>query len=122
MNTTEMKMPRWIPGKTRRDDIRNVIIWEKAHIIKPRNTFLKKKRLSSFGHDDNVAKSVLTTQIEGSHSRGRPKLRGVDHLKKQETKYDTPRVGIRQREVVRDDTKCQPYPGNDGKMRNYGLR
>ena len=122
MNTTETKMPRWIPGKTRRDDIRNVNIWGKAHIIKPRNTFLAKKRLSLFVHDDNAAKSVVTTQIEGSHAWGRPKLRGMDHLK-QYMKQNTIRPEwASDREVVRDDTERQPYPGNDGKMRNYGLR
>ena len=39
-----------------------------------------KKRLSWFGHvqrrdDDNIAKSVLNTKIDGSRSRGRPELR-----------------------------------------------
>ena len=31
--------------------------------------------------DDYVAKSVLNTQIEGSHPGGRPKLRWMDRLK-----------------------------------------
>ena len=57
MNTTEMKMLRWIQGKTRKEHIRNVTIREKAH-IKPINPFLMNKRLSWFGHvqrrdDDN---------------------------------------------------------------------
>ena len=65
MNTTEMKMLRWIQGNTRNDHIRNVTIREKAH-IKPINTFLMKKRLSWFGHvqrrdHDNVVESVLNT-------------------------------------------------------------
>ena len=39
-----------------------------------------------FGHvrridDDNVEKSVLATEIEGSHSRSRPKLRQMDRFK-----------------------------------------
>ena len=65
--------------------IRNVTIREKAH-IKPINTFLMKKRLSWFGHvqrrdEDNIAKSVLNTRIDGSCPRGRPKLRWMDRLK-----------------------------------------
>ena len=85
MNTTEMKMLRWIQGKTRKDHIRNVTTREKAH-IKPINTFLMKKRLSWFGHvqrrdEDNIAKSVLNTRIDGSRPRGRPKLRWMDRLK-----------------------------------------
>ena len=64
-NTTEMKVLRWIPGKTRNDHIRNVTIRGKAH-TKPINNFLIKKRLSWFGHvqrrdEDNVVKSVLNT-------------------------------------------------------------
>ena len=85
MNTTEMKMLRWIQGNTRKDHIRNVTIREKAH-IKPINNFLMKKRLSWFGHvqrrhEDNIAKSVLNTRIDGSRPRGRPKLRWMDRLK-----------------------------------------
>ena len=85
MNTTDLKMLRWIQGKTRNDHVRNVVIREKAS-IKPINTFLMKKRLSWFGHvqridDENVAKSVLKTQIDGSCPRGRPKLRWMDRLK-----------------------------------------
>ena len=40
MNTTEMKMLRWIQGQTRNDHIRNVTI--RTH-IKPINTFLMTK-------------------------------------------------------------------------------
>ena len=63
-------MLRWVKGKTRKYHIRNVIIRKRAH-IKPMDTFLMKKRLSWFGHvqrkgDDNVAKSVLNIQIDGS--------------------------------------------------------
>ena len=60
-------------------------ILKEAH-IKPIDTFSMKKRLSWFGHvqrrdDDNVAKSVLNTQIDGSRPRDRPKLRWLDRLK-----------------------------------------
>ena len=36
-------------------------------------------------------------------------------LHSHETKQDTPRVGSRQRTLVRNDSKRQPYPGNTGK-------
>ena len=85
MNTIEMKMLRWIQGKTIKYHIRNVTIRENAH-IKPINTFLMKRRLSWFSHvqrrgDGNIAKSVLNTRIDGSRPRGRPKLRWMDRLK-----------------------------------------
>ena len=47
MNTTAMKMLRWILGKTGKYYVRNVVIRENTR-IKPINTFLTKKRLSWF--------------------------------------------------------------------------
>ena len=84
-NTTEMKMLRWMQGKTRKDHIRNTTIRENAH-VEPINTFLTKKRLSWFGHvqrreEHNIAKYVLATQVPGSRPRGRPKLRWMDRIK-----------------------------------------
>ena len=83
--TTETKMLRKIQGKTTKVHLRNVIIREKAH-IKPIITYLMKKRPPWFGHMqrryyDNVAKSVLTIQIEGSRPRVSPTLRCMDRLK-----------------------------------------
>ena len=79
MNTTEMKMLRWIQGKTRKGHFRNVVIREKASIM-PINNFFMKKRLSWFGQvqridGDNIAKSVLNTQIDECGPKGRPKMR-----------------------------------------------
>ena len=121
MNTTEMKMLIWIHGTTIKDHIRNVTIREKAH-IKPINTFLMKKRLSWFGHvqrrdDDNIAKSVLNTRIDGSRPRGRPKLRWMDRLKDDMKKNNIRPEWASDRELVQHDEKRQLYPGNDGKVR-----
>ena len=85
INTTEMKMLRWMQGKTRKYHIRNTTIRENAH-VQPINTFLTKKRLSWFGHvqrreEHNIAKYVLATQVPGSRPRGRPKLRWMDRIK-----------------------------------------
>ena len=49
-------------------------------------TTFTKKILPWFGHvhrrdDDNIAKSVLYTEIDGSRPRGRPTLRWMDRLK-----------------------------------------
>ena len=61
-------MLRCMKGKPRKYHIINVTIREKAG-IKPIHTFLMKKGLSWFGHVqrrdyDNIAKSVLNTQID----------------------------------------------------------
>ena len=67
LNTTETKMLRCMKGKPRKY-ISHVTIREKAG-IKSINTLLIKKGLSWFGHVqrrdyDNIAKSVLNTQID----------------------------------------------------------
>ena len=96
--------------KTRKVHIRNVTIQEKAD-IKPINTFLMKKWLSWFSHvqrrnDDNVAKSGLNTQIDGSGPRGRPKLRSMDRLKddmkQNKTRLEWESDGERERERERE--------------------
>ena len=86
MNTTEMKMLRWIQGKTRKLPHQKCYHPGKG-AYKTNKHFLMKKRLSWFGHvqrrdEDNIAKSVLNTRrIDGSCPRGRPKLRWMDRLK-----------------------------------------
>ena len=57
---TDMKMLRWIQGKTRKDRIRNEKFRSDA-IVKPITTYVAQKRLSRYGHvmrreDTNVAK------------------------------------------------------------------
>ena len=130
MNTTEMNMLRWIQGKTRKYHIRNVTIREKVH-INPINTFLMKKRLSWFGHvqrrdDDNIAKSVQNTRIDGSRPRGRHNLRWMDRLKDNMKKNNIRPEWASDREslfnMVKNvnptqetstlHRKRQPYPGN----------
>ena len=91
MSTKELKMLRWIQGKTRKDHIRNVIIRGKAH-IEPIYTFLTKNFFSARVQqrdDDNITKSVLTTQIEGSRPRGRPRLRWMDRIKQDKKQNKT---------------------------------
>ena len=84
------KMLRWIQDAemdTRKDHIRNVTIRKKAH-VKPINTLVMKKRLSWFGHvqwrdEDNVAKYVLNTRIDGS----RPRAEVDGAIKRRKTRY-----------------------------------
>ena len=58
MNTTEMKMLRWIQGKTRKYHIRNVVIWEKAH-TKLIQSFLMKNTLQLFGQVHRIQRSKV---------------------------------------------------------------
>ena len=89
MHTTEMKMLRWIQGKTRKDRIRNEKFRSDA-MVKPITPYGAQKRLSLYGRvmrreDTNVAKEVTTMKVGGKRPQGRPRLRWMDivpsHLK-----------------------------------------
>ena len=85
MHTTEMKMLRWIQGKTRKDRIRNDKFRSDA-MVKPITTYVTQKRLSWYGHvmrreDTNVAKHVATMKVGGKKPRGRPRLRWMDRVR-----------------------------------------
>ena len=67
MHTAEMKMLRWIQGKTRKDRIRNEKFRSDA-MVKPITTYVKRR-------DTNVAKQVTMTK---KRPRGRPILRSID--------------------------------------------
>ena len=49
LHTTEMRMLRWVRGKTRLDHVRNVDIWKEAHIY-PMTEFFREKRLRWLKH------------------------------------------------------------------------
>ena len=83
MRTTEMKMLRWIQGKTRKDIIRNESSGEMQWLSQlPHVT---QKGLSWYGHvlrreDTNVAKQVTIMKVGGKRHRGRPTLRWMDRV------------------------------------------
>ena len=84
MHTTDMKMLRWIQGKTRKDRIRNEKFRSDA-MVKPNTTYVTQKRLSWYGHvmrreDTNVAKQVTTMKVGGEETSRKPKLRWMDRV------------------------------------------
>ena len=85
LHTTEMRMLRWARGKTRLDHVRNVDIWNEAHMY-PMAEFLRENRLRWFGHvqrrdKDDATRKILQMEVEGKRNRGRPKLRWRDLVK-----------------------------------------
>ena len=129
MHTTEMKMLRWIQGKTRKDRIRNEKFRSDA-MVKPITTYVAQKRLSWYGHvmrreDTKFAKQVTTMKVGGKRPRGRPRLRWMDSAELSETTParprarteprsmetgnhgDRPRTGIRSAEVSREVSEKQ---------------
>ena len=49
LHVTEMRMLRWIRGKTRKDHVRNLIIQEYSKLCQM-STFLRQKQLHWYGH------------------------------------------------------------------------
>ena len=47
--TTEMRMLRWVRGKTKKDHVKNEDIWKEAN-IEPMTSFLRKRRPIWYGH------------------------------------------------------------------------
>ena len=85
LHTTEMRMLRWARGKTRLDHVRNVDIWNEAHMY-PMAEFLREKRLRWFEHvqrrdKDDATRKILQMTVDGKRNRGRPKLRWRDLVK-----------------------------------------
>ena len=121
MHTTEMKMLRWIQGKTRKDRIRNEKFRSDA-MVKPITPYGTQKRLSWNGHvmrreDTNVAKEVTTiggreetprkaqTEVDGQSAEpsettpARPKAGTEPRRMKKGNHGDRPRTGIRSAKV-----------------------
>ena len=85
VNSTEMKMIRWIQGKTRKDRMRNENVRTDA-MVKPITTYVTQIRLSWYGlvmrrEGTTVAKQVTTMTVGGKRPRGRPILRWMDRVR-----------------------------------------
>ena len=85
LHTSEMRMVRWARGKTRLDHVRNVDIWNEAHMYQMAE-FLRENRLRWFGHvqrrdKDDATRKILQMEVEGKRNRGRPKLVWRDPVK-----------------------------------------
>ena len=58
LHVAEMRMLRWIRGKTRKDHVRNQSIQEDAKVC-PMSTFLRQKRLNLYGHNQEKRRRQL---------------------------------------------------------------
>ena len=75
LHVAEMRMLRWIRGKTRKDHVRNQIIQEDAKLCQM-STFLRQKRLNWYGHvkrreEDNLSRKMRGMVVPGNRRRGR---------------------------------------------------
>ena len=92
LHVAEMRMLRWIRGKTRKDHVRNTIIQEDANVCQM-STFLRQKRLHWYGHvkrreADNLSRKMLDMVVPGKRRRGLPRLRWTDNNREDMTKYE----------------------------------
>ena len=83
LHVAEMRMLRWIRGKTRKDHVRNQIIPEDAKVCQM-STFLRQKRLNLYGHirrreEDNLSIQIMDMVVPGKRRRGRPRRRWIDN-------------------------------------------
>ncbi|KAK9088689.1 hypothetical protein Scep_027771 [Stephania cephalantha] len=79
MNVAEMRMLRWMCGKTRKDRIRNIEIQRQVGVT-PIDTKIREGRLRWFGHLQRRPTNAPTRKLDSIETvkirrgRGRPKL------------------------------------------------
>ena len=83
LHVAEMRMLRWIRGKTRKAHVGNQIMQEHAKVCQM-STFLRQKRLHWYGHirrreEDNLTRKVMDLVVPGKRRRGRPRRRWIDN-------------------------------------------
>ena len=73
-HVAEMRMLRWIRGKTRKDHVRNQVIKDDAKVCQM-STFLRQERLNWYGHirrreENNLSRKLMDTVVPGKRRRG----------------------------------------------------
>ena len=85
LQVAEMRILRWIRGKTRKDHVRNQVIQEAAKICQM-STFLKQTRLNWYGHTNrrekhNLSRKMMDMVLPGKRRRGQPRRRWIDNTR-----------------------------------------
>ena len=118
LHVAEMRMLRWIRGKTRKDHVRNQSIQEDAKVCQM-STFLRQKRLNWYGHvkrrdADNLSRKVMDMDVTGKRRRGRPRLRWTDNNREDMTKYELTADMTENRQYWKMMVKTGPRRCGDG--------
>ena len=121
MHVAEMRMLRWITGKTRKDHVRNHIndiIQEDAKVYQM-STFLRLKRLHWYGHvkrreEDTISRKMMDMVVPGKRRRGRPRLRWTDNTREDMTKYKLTADMTENRQYWKLVVKTGPRRSGDG--------
>ena len=118
LHVAEMRMLRWIRGKTRKDHVRNHIIQEDVKVCQM-STFLRQKRLHSYGHirrreEDNLSRKIMDMVVPGKRRRGRPKRRWIDNNREDMSKYELTADMTENRQYWKMMVKTGPQSSGDG--------
>ena len=118
LHVAEMRMLRWIRGKTRKDHVRNQSIQEDAKVCQM-STLLRQKRLHWYGHvkrreADNLSRKVMDMDVTGKRRRGRPRLRWTDNNREDMTKYELTADMTENRQYWKMMVKTGPRRCGDG--------
>lgn len=110
LHVTEMRMLRWMCGVTRMDRIRNEYIRGSLKVA-PIAEKLRANRLSWYGHvrrrdDSHVTQRVLSMNVDGRKSRGRPRKRWMDCVKEDMRRKDVNDEMALDRDVWKKKTCC----------------
>ena len=118
LHVAEMRMLRWIRGKTRKDHVRNQIIQEDAKVCQM-STFLTQKRLNLYGHirrteEDNLSRTIMDMVVPGKRRRGRPRRRWIDNNREDMSKYELTADMTENRQYWKMMVKTGPQRSGDG--------
>ena len=117
MHVAEMRMLRWIRGKTRKDHVRNQIIQEDAKVCQM-STFLQ-KRLNLYGHirrreEDNLSRNMMDMVVPGKRRRGWPRRRWFENNREDMSKYELTADMTENRQYWKMMVKTGPQRSGDG--------
>ena len=115
LHVAEMRLLRWIRGKTRKDHVRYKTIQEDAKM----STFLRQKRLHWYGHvkrreEDNLSSQMMDVIVPGKRRRRRPRLRWTDNHREDMTKYELTADTTENRQYWKMMVKTGPQRSGDG--------
>ena len=118
LQVAEMRMLRWIRGKTRKDHVRNQSIQEDAKVCQI-STFLRQKRLNLYGHirrreEDNLSRKIMDMVVPGKRRRGRPRRRWIDNNREDMSKYELTADMTENRQYWKMMVKTGPQRSGDG--------